>query len=794
MPQSPAKNRLPLRNKTKKGTLHQQAHSNDVESIKQTLKVNNDPDVEDEQGNAPLHYAAYVGHFAACKVLVKAEAEVDKRTQTGHTSLAFAACNGHVDVVDLLINSDANIELSTKQHRFRPLHLATFEGRSSVVDVLLRARANTLAKTQQGWTPMHCAAQAGQLEVSLRLLVANKEAMEKADHTGSTPLHAAVRAGNPDVVRLLLSKNADPDARNNAGETVLTVARRLGNSDIIRAIEVGVLLGEEYHIQEPPPIQSEHPSQGNHAKGKRVPHIDENKSSFIPSSSAPDLIVQRENGRGHTKERAALLERERQRRERSHTIEGLAHNLPFTGGGFLATAPIGKGFLSQSEIPGHFTGSRKHNRVMKVEHMFQRVFSKKGASRAVERGMQPATKQHATEIAELMALEVQFQNEINSAKQRAALAEGNARNERNPDLLQTWLQEERIAMEQSRTAAAHLSELKYEVQEYVAGQRGLDVREHLGLEFLLNVHNSRRHLSPLSKRVKAPSNSAPTSPDLSARSPRPGTAPRSEKFVQQLPAEKPFRKARLQSPMRNLTIKDALSGTPRQHKDPRSAMARAHQESQPSDTGPVQPELESTKMRRTPPPFTVDSNVHHQKTSSGASYEKGFASEMGPYEKVSSSERDPRPRSRSPPKVRSRSPSPEPAQSKSASARSQSDPARPRVNAAGWTFISETPKHAMQAHRAPALSGRKQRGHSDDRRIKFENMPSDGDESLQARGKRLVVGNLAVDVDGRPKAHPQGTGSGKQGHEGKAGGRANFTEENEEIFYFVGMSEADDAA
>lgn len=784
--------------------LHHLAHTNDIQGIKRSLQINPDPDVEDDQGSTPLHYAAYVGHVDAIRALLKADAECDKRSRTGYTSLAFAASNGHPDVVGMLLRAKADCELSTRQHRFRPIHLATSEGQLRVVDVLLRARANASAQTTHGWTPVHLAAQAGHLEVCLRLLVENIAAIEMADHTGSTPLHAAVRAGHADCVRLLLSKQADPDSRNNASETALDLAHRLGKPEIVHAFEAGLMLqngtslGEVFDMElseAPMPATAQKPTRVS-LQAPSAPNG--RKSNVTQSASAPDLQqIHKERDR----------DREREKREKSRSFGLVGHNLPFAGGGFLATSPLGTGFLSQVEIPGQFTVSRKHKRTTKVEKVFHKVFDRKESSREAFSHMQSTTKQQAEEIAKLMVLEVQFQSALGSAKKRAAQAEGNARIEQSPDLQQHWLHEQRGAMSQSRAAAAHLLQLKREVHEYIVGEQGKDVREHLGVEFLLNVHNGRRELSPLSKRVKstAASASAPSSPTLSARSSREAATSSAVRL------ENPFRKARAQSPMRNLTIADALGG--KSHQSNRSKFFAAEnvpEERQASQglQNPLPSELESTKKRQSHPPFPASStleplgrqgspgitsvpkasysisNVRGRSQLSTSNSDHAVVAASCDQRRLLSQDETcessyPRSRSHSREKERSKSSSPhQPQLPQAKSTRPRSDAGQPRVDASSWTFIASD--SARQVHRAPALSGRRKL-HSEDRQ---HNVPNANNivqgTALNISPGRYVAGKLVVAVDTNPKV-PQ---------EGSRTKAPSFSDE--EIYYFVGVSEADE--
>jgi ankyrin repeat protein len=117
------------------------------------------------------------------------------------------------------------------------IHDAAAAGDLAKVQALLKDNPELASRSDEdGWMPLHWAAQKGHKEVAEALL-ANKadvnavirkafdsEAMpfwddprfdSKARHAGWTPLHLAAAGGHEDVVALLLANKADPKARIN---------------------------------------------------------------------------------------------------------------------------------------------------------------------------------------------------------------------------------------------------------------------------------------------------------------------------------------------------------------------------------------------------------------------------------------------------------------------------------------------------------------------------------------------------------------------------------------------------
>uniref|UniRef100_A0A3B3IAC4 Ankyrin repeat domain 66 n=1 Tax=Oryzias latipes TaxID=8090 RepID=A0A3B3IAC4_ORYLA len=82
------------------------------------------------------------------------------------------------------------------------LHWAAREGHTETVRLLIQHGARPSLRTQDGWTPAHCAAEFGRLSV-LRLLHSLHAPIDQEDRCGDKPLRIAQVYGHQDCVDFL---------------------------------------------------------------------------------------------------------------------------------------------------------------------------------------------------------------------------------------------------------------------------------------------------------------------------------------------------------------------------------------------------------------------------------------------------------------------------------------------------------------------------------------------------------------------------------------------------------------
>jgi ankyrin repeat protein len=114
-------------------------------------------------------------------------------------------------------------------------YFALLAKNTEFVEALIAAGANKEAKTKNGQTPLHWAAQDVQTKTTLALINAGAD-IETKDNSGSTPLHLAAQLGKTATVNSLIERGAKIEAKNNSGSTPLHLAAQLGKTATVNSL------------------------------------------------------------------------------------------------------------------------------------------------------------------------------------------------------------------------------------------------------------------------------------------------------------------------------------------------------------------------------------------------------------------------------------------------------------------------------------------------------------------------------------------------------------------------------
>jgi hypothetical protein len=126
------------------------------------------------------------------------------------------------------------------------IHDAAEKGDVAGLKALLSQDPSLISNTEDhGWTPLHMAAKAGEMDTATLLLEHGADP-SAADVKGWTPLHWAAAGGRPRMVRLLLSRGAQATATSITGMTPADVARQAVN-DISNSPLGSLMTTNDYH-------------------------------------------------------------------------------------------------------------------------------------------------------------------------------------------------------------------------------------------------------------------------------------------------------------------------------------------------------------------------------------------------------------------------------------------------------------------------------------------------------------------------------------------------------------------
>ena len=152
----------------------------DAVRVRALLAAGADCKQRDGDGATALMLAAHAGRLDLVSALLDAGADVNATDQRGWGALMKAVYNadfdrGFADVVRALLDAGANME-ATIGFGVRPLMLAAGYGETAVVETLLRAGADVLARNEGGRTALMMVKEKHYVDVINLLHEAEREA------------------------------------------------------------------------------------------------------------------------------------------------------------------------------------------------------------------------------------------------------------------------------------------------------------------------------------------------------------------------------------------------------------------------------------------------------------------------------------------------------------------------------------------------------------------------------------------------------------------------------------------
>ncbi len=215
------------------------AHWNDLQTAELLVRAGADANLANDFRMTPLSQACTNGSAALVDLLIKAGANPNTPIGTGETPLMTCARAGSADAVRMLLVHGANVNAKEPNQNQTALMWAAAEQHANVAQVLIEANADLQAHTKSGFTALHFAARAGDMESTRTLLGAGVDVNIKsqpdpeigrgrgARGAGAGGGAAAGRAG---AARGVVGGGAGARGDTNfGGSTALLVATVRGN-------------------------------------------------------------------------------------------------------------------------------------------------------------------------------------------------------------------------------------------------------------------------------------------------------------------------------------------------------------------------------------------------------------------------------------------------------------------------------------------------------------------------------------------------------------------------------------
>lgn len=216
--------------------------------IERGAKVNA---VETRKGQTALMWAASEGHSAAVEALIKHGADVKAVSKGGFTALTFAAIKNDAKSVQNLLAAGADPNTKLPDESSVLIAAAAFRSSKAAI-ALVDGGADVKVADRRGNTPLHTAAQNGDVELSKKLLAKGadpnarnaKSLMRGAPAGGPfrppagevSPIHLAAKANQLEIVKLLLAAGADPKLKGEDGTTLLMQAAGSTNVELVKLV------------------------------------------------------------------------------------------------------------------------------------------------------------------------------------------------------------------------------------------------------------------------------------------------------------------------------------------------------------------------------------------------------------------------------------------------------------------------------------------------------------------------------------------------------------------------------
>jgi ankyrin repeat protein/uncharacterized protein YjbI with pentapeptide repeats len=208
---------------------------NDLIKVKTWINVGIDINAKASDGRTPIMDACFHAYLDIAEFLLSQGADLDVATPR-NISIIDAICllddrsPAHIRIIDLLKNHGVT------PHFHNLICIGDFSAVKTQIDSAIEEAKNSdqislINRSLRGDTPLHCAAQFGQLQIAALLLKYGADPL-LPNTNNQLSIEIACWHGHVEIVRLLLNMNTDINRKNSNGRTLLFMAAKRGFKEL----------------------------------------------------------------------------------------------------------------------------------------------------------------------------------------------------------------------------------------------------------------------------------------------------------------------------------------------------------------------------------------------------------------------------------------------------------------------------------------------------------------------------------------------------------------------------------